>query len=150
MAPSRTVTTVQAEDLNEIVDGIVASKHKLAISMVLVNNFPDTEGRRRSTESSVRDAFRNPDCTNLKVIDDQTGELLGYLTFERKRAQEVTQELIPVAGQRNGKLSPDPPLAAVNLDVLNVLVEGAKKISEYTAGMDHFGKHDAIFVHIPS
>lgn len=147
MAPSKTVTSLLAEDLEAAIDMTIECKNDLAISMFLVKDYPNPKGRRLTTEPAIKGSLEDPDSTCVKVVDDETGELLGCFVYKRSRPQEAKVEEKPAVEQSNDKSKPNPGLEIFNMDVLNMVMEGVGKISRHTAGLDCIGKHDVKITH---
>lgn len=135
MAPSKTAVAVQAADLEDIIDLVISSKNALTISMLLVKDYPNPSARRQTTEPAVKGSFNDPACTNLKVVDDQTGELLGSITFKRNTPLESKPE-----STTNEVDKPASKPEFFNADVLDMVMEGVGRILASVVGRDFIGK----------
>ena len=147
MAPSKTVTPLLAEDLEAAIEMTIECKNDLAISMLLVKDYPNPKGRRSTTEPAIKGSLEDPNSTCVKVVDDETGELLGYFVYKRSRSQEAKIEEKPAVEESNDKSTPNTTLEIFNMDVLNMVMEGVGKISSHTAGLDCIGKRNVEILH---
>ncbi|KAH7131001.1 hypothetical protein EDB81DRAFT_905789 [Dactylonectria macrodidyma] len=84
MATSYSTLPVEGADVPTIAEHLLHCKLNLTINRLLYANWPNEAVQRRQCNKAVDGGFNDPNTENLKVVDDATGELVGYLGLTRK------------------------------------------------------------------
>jgi hypothetical protein len=142
MATSKhTIHPVEKSDLPTLSALVGASKLALTINRLLFKDWPNEVAQKPLYTGAVEGGFANPAFTSLKVVDNETGELVGYLGLTRKRPAVTATEEKKEEEKASGDLLNSVPFGIVP----EVLKEVARVVGEVEsgnvfAGKDYYGK----------
>ncbi|RDW62086.1 hypothetical protein BP6252_11519 [Coleophoma cylindrospora] len=135
---SYSIVPITAEDLPTLAAFVYTSKQQLTINRVLWKDWPNEAAQRANYTNAVEGAFKDPLSETFKVVDDESGEILGHVVLSRK---------VPVGGDvkntgtdDEGEGSQDEKVPkGLNLEVAGEVGEAVKEIDKEFLGEDRFG-----------
>ncbi|EXJ92879.1 hypothetical protein A1O3_01433 [Capronia epimyces CBS 606.96] len=132
MASLHSILPVVESDVPLLGELLFQSKLQLTINRLLWNDWPNEAAQRPQYARAVRGGFNDDSVENLKVVDNKTGEIIGFLGLSRKRPAKTKQAQPGPGDQGNvpAHFNPDV-LAAVNVAV--------SKCTEGRDAIDHYG-----------
>jgi hypothetical protein len=108
------------------------AKLELTINRLLFNDWPNDEAQKPVYEGAVRGGFNDPATESWKVVDDETGAMVGYLSLTRKTPSKDAVEM------KVGVGLPKAP-EGMNEDVFRTVVALVPTL-ETLDDVDHFGE----------
>ena len=140
MPISNSILPVSSSDLPIIGDFLYSSKLSLTINRLLFKDWPNEATQRPLYAGAVESGFKDPSVECLKVVDDDSRDIVGYLGLKRKRP--ANKEQYTDAGNGGGKQNiPD----GLNPDVLSAVSTAVTEIAKEMEGTDHFGRVFSIY-----
>jgi hypothetical protein len=136
MTMSNSILPVSSSDIHTLGDFLYTSKLTLTINRLLFKDWPNETIQKPIYTGSVESAFKDPSVECLKVVDDDSGDIVGYLALTRRRPMAKTEHP-PDAGNGGGKQNiPD----GFNPDVLSAVSAAVTEMAKQVEGTDHFGR----------
>ncbi|RDW66944.1 hypothetical protein BP5796_09693 [Coleophoma crateriformis] len=134
---SYSIVPISAEDLPTLAAFVYTSKQQLTINRVLWKDWPNEAAQRANYTNAVEGAFKDPLSETFKVVDDESGEILGHVVLSRK---------IPVGDVKNtdkddkGEGSEDEKVPkGLDPEVAGAVEEAVKEIDKEFQGANRFG-----------
>lgn len=90
MATSYTIAAVENDDLSTLADLVHTSKLSLPINQLLFKDWPNDAAQKPLYTQAVVSSHHDPAVTDLKAVDDVSGQIIGYIAFTRKQGPDVT------------------------------------------------------------
>jgi hypothetical protein len=134
--PKHTIHPVEKSDLPTLATLVGASKLALTINRLLFKDWPNEVAQKPLYTGAVEGGFADPSVTNLKAVDNETGEIVGYLGLTRKRPAVTATEKKKEEEKAPGDLPSQVPFGIVP----EVLKEVVRAIGEVESGNVFAGK----------
>jgi ribosomal protein S18 acetylase RimI-like enzyme len=125
---SHSILPVTDADLGIIGDLVHSCKLELTINRLLFYNWPNDDAQKPQYAAAVQRGFNNPSAECYKAVDDESGEILGYVIFTRNR---------PTGTEQSKEEEQDVP-RGVKPEVLSAVNNAAAEIWNDTPNTDHF------------
>lgn len=123
-------------DLAAVIELVHWAKLSLTINRLLWNEWPNKEAQKEQTTQHVEHSFRDPGVKTLKVADEASGELLGFIILTQRRSTKVTD----TGGKQDSDTEKRPKLSnQLNPAVLSLVDTGLSEIRDNMAGVDYIG-----------
>lgn len=125
---------VSESDFTTLAEFIHSSKLSLAINGFLYDDWPNEAAQKPIYRQAVESSFNNPESHCLKAVDQESGDILGYLVLTRKRpGQGSSPEEESTAGQEVPE--------GMNRDVFCAVAQAVNIINQETDKLDRLGKY---------
>lgn len=108
------------------------AKLELTINRLLFKDWPNDEAQRPVYEGAVRGGFNDPATESWKVVDDETGAMVGYLSLTRKTPSKD-------AGSAKPGNVPPPTPEGMNEDVFRTVIALIPTL-QTLHDVEHFGE----------
>jgi GNAT superfamily N-acetyltransferase len=115
-------------DLPIFAHNLHESKLALTINRVLWKDWPNDAAQRPQYTNAIESSFKNDSSDMFKVVDDETGTIVGHLVVTLIKPQKVEEG--------DGKANMP---GGVNPDVFKTVMEFAKEVDTFR-DVEHFGK----------
>ncbi|KAH8201383.1 hypothetical protein TruAng_004466 [Truncatella angustata] len=89
--PGHSIVPLTADDILTTTSFLQDSKLQLAINRFLIKDWPNEAVQRPLYQAAIEGGLKNPNTTSLKVVNDKSGETVGYFFFT-KRGQPAPDE----------------------------------------------------------
>lgn len=128
---------IASHDQPALTNLLHSSKLSLTINQLLFKDWPNEAVQKPLYAGSVGSAFSDPAAECLKVVDDMSGDIVGYLVLSRERP-------IIEAGSGDAATSitsnPEVHIAPEGLrqEIFTPVMKASEEISEQMQGIDHF------------
>jgi len=133
-SPNFSVLPVSRSDLSALANLVHTSKLSLTINRLLFKDWPNEAAQKGLYRQAVESAFEDPSVECLKVVDGESGDIVGHLALTRRRPGNTEKPPAKKDGDGNQKI-PDGLDPVVFAAVSKAAVEVAKDMS----GVDRFG-----------
>lgn len=132
--PNHSIVPVSSSDLPTLANLVHSSKLALTINRLLFKDLPNEAAQKPIYTNAVESGFKDSSVECLKVIDDESGDLVGYVGLMRKRPANRER---PTDGDNgDGKQNiPD----VFNPDVYTAISKSVAEIAKEMEGIEHFG-----------
>jgi hypothetical protein len=143
-------------DLPTISSFVNISKQPLVINRLLWKDWPNEENQKAQCVRAVEGAWKDPLSETFKVIEDESGEIVGHLVLskiEGKTAEAKGEEGSGPEGdgekktEENGKEGGMPE--GLVPEVATAVGEATQKIGKDLEGVEHFSMYLAPVIPIP-
>ena len=138
--PPTSILPVSSSDLPTVGRFLYSQKLALTVNRLLFKDWPNEAAQMPVYTSAVEGGLKDPSTEGLKVIDDESREIVGYIALTRRRP--VKQE--PPTVQGNGDAKQNIP-EFFNPDVLSMVLTAVNEINKEIEGIDHFGSVLSIY-----
>lgn len=122
-------------DLPTIAEFVHESKLALTINRVLFYDWPNDAAQRPVYRNAVESSFRDPDSETLKVIDNESGSIVGHLVLSRKTPAKAKSATVTAEGSDEKPKAPD----GMNQEVFDTVKKYAPEM-DTEKNVDHLGK----------
>lgn len=126
-------------DLPAATELVQWSKLAMPINRLLWSDWPNLESQKAQTARAVHGSFSNPDYKSLKVVDDASGEVLGYMALIAKRPSSTPEVNETAPG--DGAKEPFKLSEALNPGILSMVTTTKGDIENEMAATDHVGRY---------
>ena len=89
MPPALSLLPVEQADLPTLRDLVHSCKLPLAINRLIIKDWPNEPVQKRQDFASVNGAFESPTVEDLKLVDDETGDIIGCLVLRHDEAKDA-------------------------------------------------------------
>ncbi|TVY81310.1 hypothetical protein LSUE1_G003357 [Lachnellula suecica] len=117
-------------DIPEQAQMLLDSKLALTINRLLFKDWPNETAQRKNYTNAIEAASKNPAIETLKVIDDETHSMVGYLVLTRQTPPEVKAD--PGTGDKKREVP-----ESMNEEVFHAVMEAAGEVG-MAKDIDHF------------
>ena len=133
-APTFSVVPVTKSDLPAIAHLVHLCKLALPINRLLFKNWPNDAVQKPLYAGAVKSSFDDEAIRCWKGVNDETGELVGYIATTRKRPQNTEAQDHDVEGTE----IPTVP-NGLNAEVMAAVSAATSQIACSMSEVDHFG-----------
>jgi hypothetical protein len=98
-------------------------------------DWPNEVAQKPLYTHAVESGFKDPSVDCLKVVDDESGDIVGYLVLTRKRPANTERP----TDEENGDEKQNMP-DGVGPDVYTTGLKAVTEITKAMEGTDHFGR----------
>jgi hypothetical protein len=143
--PKHSISAVEKANLPTLATLVAASKLSLTINRLLFKDWPNHAAQKPLYTGAVEGGFADPSVTNLKVVDNGSGEIVGYLGLTRKRPAPVPAKKEGERGDGEKKREGEEEERGVPFGIVpEVLKEVGRMVAEVAEGnpvkgMDYYG-----------
>jgi hypothetical protein len=133
--PNHSILPVLSSDLPTLANFVHSSKLPLTINRLLFKDWPNEPAQKPLYTHAVQSGFKDPSVDCLKVVDDESRDIVGYLVLTRKRPANTERPTDKKIGDGKQNI-PD----GVDPDVYTTVLKAVTKIAKEMEGIDHFGR----------
>ncbi|KIW23557.1 uncharacterized protein PV07_11746 [Cladophialophora immunda] len=134
----QSISPVSSSDLPFLSDLVHTCKLALPINRLLFKDWPNDAAQKPLYAAAVESAFKGESVDCLKSVDQQPGDILGYLALTRKRPHTGSTETQPPSGKGIGSEKQQDIPEFFNSEVLSAVSNAVSEIAKGTEGFDHF------------
>ena len=144
MSTQFSISTPEEKDVNVLGDLLLRSKLALSINRLLWTDWPNETAQRKQYTSAIAGALKDPNMQDLKAVDDQTGHIVGYICFTKKKGNaqsEVKNDVQPQAKDDGvaSAASRQPP-AGMSAEVLAGVGKACQEVVSGFDFPDNYGR----------
>ncbi|RFU34901.1 hypothetical protein B7463_g1493, partial [Scytalidium lignicola] len=130
---NHSILPVTSSDLPTLANFLHSSKLRLSINRLLFKHWPNEATQKPLYSNAVESGFKNTSAESLKVIDDESRDIIGYLVLTRKRPVNTEQQPTDKENGERKQTIPD----GLNPDVLSAISNAVAKVEKEIEGIDH-------------
>jgi hypothetical protein len=133
--PNHSLFPVAGSDLPTLASFLLSCKQALTINRLLFQNWPNDAAQKPLYTAAVGGGHSDPSVDDFKIVDDESGDLVGYLALTRKRPSVKE----PPAEKENGDGKQSIPEGLHPL-VFAEVMKAVTEIAGEMEGVDHYGR----------
>lgn len=137
-SPSFSIRPVESSDIPTLGDWLAASKLALTINRLIFKDWPNEATQKPIYMDSVAGALKDATIESLKVVDDESGDILGYLALSRKRLAKI--ELSTDEANEDNEDEKQSVSSALVPDVYEAVMKAVTELVKETEEIDHYGE----------
>ena len=135
MATPYSILPVSSSDLPPLADLLHASKLRLTINRLLFRDWPNDAAQKAIYSRAIESGQDDPSVERLKVVDNDTGDIIGFLALTRHCPVKAEQ----LDDRGSGAEKPDGH-EGLDQEVAAMVSETVKEITDEMNGIDHYSK----------
>jgi hypothetical protein len=132
LPPKHSILPISSSDLPTLAQFLHTSKLALTVNRLIFKHWPNDATQLPLYTQAVESGFSDPSMECFKVVDDESGDIVGYLALSRKKAEKEKS-----ASSEDGA-EPSVP-DGLNPDVFRAVMNAVSRVTKEFEGMDRFG-----------
>ncbi|CAL5869012.1 uncharacterized protein PFLUO_LOCUS3240 [Penicillium psychrofluorescens] len=134
LPPKHSILPISGSDLPTLAEFLHTSKLALTVNRLIFKHWPNDATQLPLYTEAVESGFSDPSMECLKVVDDETGDIVGYLALSRKQAEKEAEN---PAGSEEDPESNAPD--GLNMPVFKEIMNAVSEITKEFEAIDRFG-----------